>query len=224
MNDLILPESEENQQLTPKIEKNIFVIALGEPAIESRMQQILGVNPKSWNELKNKGVLPQTGTYGQFLTRIFTHYKEQNDVKLGKLELEKEKAATHRASRDNATESGLPLVVEAEKIQGIRLNKARERQIHLQNLQARNALIDKAEAYELIAPFIGNIVNVLQSAAADDPKLQPVIDRCFNLLYSTAQALLKQAGQDGENYVETLMKTPVDLEGIVEKADLENDL
>ena len=87
MNDLILPESEENQQLTPKIEKNIFVIALGEPAIESRMQQILGVNPKSWNELKNKGVLPQTGTYGQFLTRIFTHYKEQNDVKLGKLEL-----------------------------------------------------------------------------------------------------------------------------------------
>lgn len=204
-----------------KVEKNPFILALAEVAVESRLQKALGVNPKSWNELKNRGILPITGTYGEFLSKVFEHYKNQNDVALERVRLKAENSAPKRTLQD--TESGLPKVVEAEKIQKIRLDAARERQIHLQNLQTRGQLIDKAELFSIIEPLIGNIVNVLRSAADDDPQLQPVIDKCFSSLYETGQELLRQTDMDGSSYVDIMMAKPVDLDEIIATTELEID-
>jgi hypothetical protein len=211
-----------NQPLTNgKVEKNQFILSLGEIAVETRIREVLGVNPKTWNDLKDRGILPRTGTYGEFLTKVFTHYKTQNEVGLAKVEARKEEFASKRTSRNADTESGLPRVVEAEKIQKIRLDAARERQIHLQNLQVRNELISKVEVFDIIAPLVGTIVNVLRSAADDDPKLQVPVDKCFSSLYSVAQMLLRQAGVDGDSYVEEMMNKPVDIDELLDNADLE---
>lgn len=212
----------ENQELIEnKIEKNIFILSLSEFAVESKIQKVLGVNPKTWNDLKDKGILPRTGTYGEFLTKVFSHYREQNEVGLEKVRVKQEELTNKRNYRNSETESGLPRVVEAEKIQKIRLDSARERQIHIQNLQTRNELISKIELYEVISPLIGNIVNVLRSASDDDPTLQPVIDKCFNSLYITAQELLRQANYDSTRYVDEMMNKPVDLDELLNNAELE---
>lgn len=218
----MMENSEENQELTvDKIERNKFILALGESAVESRLQKVLGVNPKIWNDLKDQGILPRTGTYGEFLTKIFSHYRQQNEVALAKVKAKAEEMSAKRSYRSSETESGLPKVVEAEKIQKIRLDSARERQIHLQNLQTRNELISKKELFDVIAPLIGNIVNVLRSAADDDPKVQPTIDKCFVSLHDVAKKLLAQADFDSDRYVEEMMNKPVDLDELIDNAQLE---
>jgi hypothetical protein len=217
------PIVQENQSVTSeKVEKNAFTLALSEPAIESRVHKFLGINPNIWYTLKDKGILPQSGTYGEYVLKAFTHYREQNEIGLAKVALKQEELANKRNYRSSEqTESGLPKVVEAEKIQKIRLDAARERQIHLQNLQARNELISKTELFSMISPLIGNIVNVLRSAADDDPRLQPVIDKCFVSLHLTAEKLLQQVDSDNTNYVEEMMNKPVDLDELLDNADLE---
>ena len=222
MTNVLEPIIYENQALSDsKVEKNIFILSLGEVAVESRIQKVLNVNPKIWNDLKDRGILPRTGTYGEFLTKVFSHYREQNEVALEKVRAKQEELSTKRNYKGAETESGLPRVVEAEKIQKIRLDSARERQIHIQNLQTRNELISKTELFEVISPLIGNIVNVLRSAADDDPSLQPVIDKCFNSLYAAAQELLRQANYDSTRYVDEMMNKPVDLDELLDNAELE---
>jgi len=216
-------ELEVNQQVSnEKQEKNPFILVLSETAVETRMQKVLGVNPKTWNDLKDRGILPRTGTYGEFLTKVFQHYKSQNDVAVAKAEAKKEEFESKRNYRNSEqTESGLPRVVEAEKIQKIRLDAARERQIHLQNLQVRGNLIDKVELFNVISPLIGNIVNVLRSAADDDPRVQETIDKCFKSLHTTAKTLLEHADIDGNSYVDEMMNKPVDLDELLDNAELE---
>jgi hypothetical protein len=222
MNADLEPIIHTNQPLTEgKVEKNPFILALGEIAVETRLREVLGLNPKTWNDLKDQGILPRTGTYGEFLTKVFNHYRSKNEAALAKVNARQEEFASKRSSRNNDTESGLPRVVEAEKIQKIRLDAARERQIHLQNLQVRNELISKVEVFEIISPLIGTIVNVLRSAADDDPKVQPTIDKCFASLYTVAQMLLRQAGIDGDSYVDEMMNKPVDIDELLDNADLE---
>ena len=214
--------SDENQQVNvDKIERNKFILALNESAVESRLQKVLGVNPKIWNDLKDQGILPRTGTYGEFLTKIFNHYRQQNAVALAKVKAKADEMAAKRTYRSSDTESGLPRVVEAEKISKIRLDSARERQIHLQNLQTRNELISKSELYTLIAPMVGNMVNILRSAADDDPKVQPTIDKCFASLHEVGLQLLAQVNRDSDSYVEEMMNNPVDLDDIINNAQLE---
>lgn len=223
MDDILELKPDEIQALSDiKVEKNPFVLALSEPATEHRIQKVLGVNPKTWNDLKDRGILPRTGTYGEFLTKIFAHYKEQHDIALRKVELKAEEAKSKRNTRNADTESGLPKVVEAEKIQKIRLDMARERQVHLQNLTARQELISKAELFSLIEPFVGNIVNVLRNAADTDPNLQSVVDQCFISLYEVGVEMLRQADHDGSNYIDILMNKPVDLEEILANAELDD--
>ena len=213
---------ESNPQPEGKIEKNQFILSLGEVAVETRLREVLGINPKTWNDLKDKGILPRNGTYGEFLVKVFSHYRSQNEVALEKVRLKADEIASKRNYRSSEqTESGLPKVVEAEKIQKIRLDRAKERQIHLQNLQARGSLLDKNELFSMISPLIGNIINVLRSAADDDPKMQPVIDKCFNSLHATSVELLRQVDFDSDRYVEEMMNQTVDLDDLLANADFE---
>lgn len=218
MNDIIEPDEsenvEQNQQVTGKVEKNPFILALDEVAVEHRLQKLFNINPKTWNDWKDSGKIPRIGTYKEFLVAVFAHYKNQNDVALRKLEL---KNNTHDKNvRSFMGENGsLEEVVEAEKMQKIRLDRAREQQIHMQNLQTRSQLVHKGELLELISPLIGNIINVLRNAADQEPKLQNVIDQCFISLHAVGQEMLAQVDKDSESYLEELMETPVDLQKLI---------
>jgi hypothetical protein len=215
-----IPQLEYNQPV--REEKNNFILSLGEKCVESRLQQVLSVNPKTWMDLKNKGVIPHTGTNGEFLTKIFTHYFKQEGLAAIRVQAAMEKEASRKSKFSNAdTESGLPRVIEAEKLQKIRLDKAREEEIHLRNLQTRSNLLDKTYMLELISPLIGNIANVLRSAADDNPKLQPSIDKCFISLFNTGTKLCEQADLDSERYVQEMLSRNIDLDELIENTELE---
>ena len=220
-NQAVKDELPSNLTRNGKEEKNPFMKVIKENAVEYRMQQLFNVNPKTWQEFKDKGILPRTGTYEVFLVKLFNHYRQKNEVALRKVELSAQKGTTRAYGRNADTESGLPKVVEAEKVQKIRLDRAREQEVHLKNLATRNELINKQEQYELVAPLLGNIANILRNAADDSPALQETVDKCFVNLYTLGEKLTAQAQQDSDNYVRHMLETPVDLAAIVENAQLE---
>jgi phage terminase Nu1 subunit (DNA packaging protein) len=213
-----IPGLTEDTLSNGKEEKNPFLKIIQEQAVESKLQQLFDINPKIWYELKDKGIIPNKGTYKDFLIPLFQHYRKKNDAYLRKVELQQEKY-TGNASRE--TESGLPKIIEAEKYQKIRLDRAREQEVHLKNLATRKELINKNELYSLVSPLVGNIANILRSAADDDPKMQEVVDKCFVSLYNVAKKLVGQAEEDESNYVRYMLDQPIDLDAIIDNADLE---
>lgn len=200
-------------RLEKKDTNNPFVSACNLPAIEYKIQQLLNINPKIWHELKDKGVLPINATYGECLQAVFNHYRSKSDAATIK-------AKVHAARSGNIispdTDSGLSRLLEAEKIQKIRLDKAKEQEIYLRNSITRNTVLDKNELYSLIAPLLGNIANVLRSAADETPELQETIDKCFSILFNAGEKIVEQANEDKLNYVQHMLDNPLDLEEILD--------
>lgn len=200
-------------RLQKKEEKNPFVSACNLPAVEYKIQQLLNINPKTWHDLKDKGIIPIDGTYGECLQAVFTHYRNKNDAATIKAQLH---SAKNGLSGGELTESGLPRLLEAEKVQKIRLDKAKEQEIHLRNLSARGEMLDKDQLYALTAPLIGNIANILRNAADENPDLQEIVDKCFNSLFALGERLVEQANEDKLNYVQHMLDTPLDLDSIID--------
>jgi len=208
-----------NQPL--KVETNAFILILGEKCIESRLYDVLGINPKVWYNLKDRGILPQSGTYGEFLTKVVTYYREQQDVALAKVEANKEVTSSKRNYRSAETESGFPRVVEVEKLQNIKLSRAREEQVHIQNLKERSTIIDKESLFSSFSPIISNIASILRNAASQEPKLQDTVDKCFMNLFHLGELLLQQANLDSERYVKEMLSREVDLEDAIANSELD---
>lgn len=198
-----------------KEEKNNFLRVIKEPAVEYKLQQLFQINPKTWNDLKDKGILPRQANYEDILVHLFNHYKYKSDAHLRKVEL------TSTSSKNPDTIDNTNKIFLAEKIQKIRLDKAREEEVHLKNLAVRNELINKEEEFNLVAPMLGNIANILRNAADENPDLQEVVDKCFINLYTVGERLVKQAELDKDNYVKYMLETPIDLDTIVQSAELE---
>jgi hypothetical protein len=211
--------NESNQAV--KVETNAFILILNEPCVESRLYNVLGINPKVWYTLKDRGIIPINGTYGEYLSKVFTHYREQQDVALAKVEANKEVASSKRNYKSSETESGLPRVVEVEKLQNIKLSRAREEQVHIQNLKERSTIIDKESLLSSFSPIISNIASILRNAASQEPKLQDTIDKCFMNLFHLGELLLQQANLDSERYVKEMLSREVDLEDAIANSGLD---
>jgi hypothetical protein len=179
------------------------------------VEALMGLNPKTWQDLESKGVIPgNDATYAECVQAIFKHYQKGNDAKLLRIEGRNERPSFE-------TKSGLSPLQEAEIIKKIKLNMAREEQIHISNAKDRGLLLDKQEVLELLGPILGNIASVLRNAADSEPLLQPVIDKCFESLFKAGKVLAEQCDVDSERYVQERMKEEVDLEEILNNAELE---
>jgi hypothetical protein len=184
------------------------------PYRRKAVEAILGINPKTWQDLEAKGVIPLEGSYIDCIQAIFNYYRKNNDSKLLKAE-----NYGNRPSFD--TKSGLSPLQEAEIIKKIKLNMAREEQLHLSNNRDRGLVLDKNETLELLGPILGNIASVLRNAADSEPLLQPTVDKCFDSLYKAGRLLAEQCEMDSDLYVKERMKEEVDLEEILARAELE---
>lgn len=202
-----------------KKEDDLFIQSLQQPCIESRLQEVLDINANTWNNLKLKGIIPIRGTVGEFLVKAFKHYREQHEVALAKVQLKQDETKSSKKSRLSDTESGLPKIQEAAIIQKIKLDRAREEQIHIINLKERSAVLDKNELLLLCEPVFNNIANILRSAGESDPALQPIVDKCFSSLYTAAERILESCEQDSENFVKEMLNKRVDLTEILENYD-----
>ena len=205
-----------------KKEDDLFLQSLQQPCIESRLQEVLDINANTWNRLKMSGIIPIRGTIGEFLVKTFKHYREQHEVALAKVVLKQEEVKTVKRGKVSDTESGLPKIQEAAIIQKIKIDKAREEQIHIINLKERSAVLDKAELLLLCEPVFNNIANILRSAGESDPAMQPIVDKCFSSLYTVAERILNSCDQDSENFVKEMLNRTVDLTEILENYDKSN--
>ena len=209
-------ELEDNQE-----DKTLFLSSLQDKCIDSRLKKLLGVNDKSWNELKTKGIIPINGTYQEMLVPVFRHYKEKNEVALERVKLNSQKEEGKRNYRNADSESGLPKIQEAAIIQKIKLDRAREEQVHITNIKERGSILDKTKLFDLISPIVSNIASVLRSAGELEPQLQPTIDKCFVSLFNLGERLCSQADLDSERYVKAMLAKEVDLDDIIANAELD---
>lgn len=127
----------------------------------------------------------------------------------------KQEAGGKRASYD---EDGpiLHPIVEAQMIQKIRVDKARERQLHLANKQTQKDFLNKQELLQLITPIFSNIANMLKQSADEAPALAPVVDKCFASLFNLGNKLLKTCDEDEEMFIEELMEANINIEELLE--------
>jgi len=196
-------------------EKNPFLSEAKKPCIKSACQKLLNMNPKSWKDLEDKGIIPLSGTYEEYINIIFKHYQMKNEVALERVRLNAEKETEKKSSK--APDGDFTKISIAAMVQRIKLDKARERGIHIANLKESKQIIDKNELLVLLSPFFGNIAAVLRNAADTEPTLQPVIDSCFQSLYVTGKNILFQCDRDSDAYVEAMINQEIDLNSLLEE-------
>lgn len=206
-----LPDIEPNV----KPEKHIFFTALKDKAVEYRLQQLLNINPKVWNDMKDAGVIPSSGTYEEFITLLFSHYRSKKESAVTKT---KDSAKEMRSNDDEYAN-----LMKQEKISVVRLNRAKERSFHIANMEKRGKLVNKDEEFVMIELLIRSIATVLRTAADTDPALQKTVDECFKTLFRFGETLAEQVVEDKEQYIEVLMNRPLHLQSIINSTALDED-
>jgi len=181
----------------------------------SAVEEVLGINSNSWKRLEEKGVIPKEGSYADVCKAIVKYYQSTQEVKLAAAEARAKEDEGKRNYRSADTESGLPRIQEAAIIAKIKLDKAREESIHLENLSTKGNVIDAQAQFELLGTILSNISNELKAVAAEKPETQEVIDKCFRQLHRFGKVVCEQVKVDSERYVKEKMEEEVNLEEII---------
>ena len=193
-----LPESLANS-------KNPFVKEASNVAVEYVLQKMLDINPKSWNDLKQKGVIPNKASYATLLNILFNYYRKSRDLKERQLS----------RSSDSEEGSTLEKLQQARIIQEIKLNKARELDVHVKIQQTKGTLLNKFEIFNLISPVMGGLVNILYAAALEKPEFQEIVDKVMFQVQTLGHQLIQLADEDAEEYLNIMCNSPLDLDKIL---------
>lgn len=204
---------------------NDFVRNAQAPYKRGGVEEVLGINSRTWKGLEGKTwkdkdgvvrkVIPETGSYADVCMSIVKYFQLNAEAKAVAAELKVEAEAGKRNYRSADTESGLPRIQEAAIIAKIKLDKAREESIHLENLSTKGNIIDANEQFELLGTILSNISNELKAVAAEKPETQEAVDKCFRQLHRFGKIICEQVQVDGERYVNEKMEQEVDLEEII---------
>ena len=208
--------------MTVKQNTSSFVNGLDEQCASSTLRTLLNINPNTWYDLQRKEIIPQEGTYGEYLQALFKHYHSRQEIKLAHIQKQKEieeikllDKSTRGRGKTFDTESGLSKLQEAGLVQKIKLDKAREEQIHIGNLKERGKVLEKEELLAVTQPIFVNIANILRNASDSDPQFTPIVDKCFSSLYNVANRIVNECTEDSENFVKTMLNRELDLEEII---------
>ncbi len=204
----------DNNQIV-RLERNALLRAASAPFMRTAVEKLTGINSNSWKRLEEKGVIPLQGSYAEVISAIVKYYQANNDAKLIAIEAKAEEAKVKRNYRSAETESGLPRIVEAEKIQKIKLDRAKEESIHLANLATKGNIINANEQFDILGAILSNIASELKAISAEKPETQETVDRCFKHLSKFGKVICEQVQLDGDRYISEKMQETVDLEEIV---------
>jgi len=208
-------DSIQNQELTR--ERKTYSISFDDKYKRIYVEKLLGLNSNSWKMLEEKGVIPLDATYNEVCTIILKYYQKAEAAKVEAIRLKAEANEGKRNYRNADTESGLPRIQEASIISKIRLDKAKEESIHLDNLAKKETFIDKNAQYELLSPIFIAIANELKGIVAEHPELTPTVDKCFTNLHRFGKIICEQVKLDGEEYVKHQMNKEIDLDEILQQ-------
>ena len=185
--------------------KNKFVNEAANVAVEHVLQKMLDINPKSWNDLKQKGVIPTKASYATLLNILFNYYRKSRDLK------ERQFSRMSTDEEDNT----LAKLQQARIVQEIKLNKARELDVHVKIQQTKGTLLNKFEIFNMISPVMGGLVNILYAAALEKPEFQPIVDKVMMQVQALGRQLIQLADEDSEEYLNIMCNTPLNLDKIL---------
>lgn len=214
---------EENQQLTKKEEesfpwedKNNFIISTKEVANKSVCQKVLGVNPKIWYDLEQRGQIPTSGTYDEYFKAIIKYYQNRQEVALAKV---KENGNNKTSFRDTEDYNKLQEKLIATQI---KLNSSKTQQIYTTLLKDSKEVIKKEELYKLVRPFITSISSILRYESDLNPELKGAVDKCFHSIYRLGSKMIAECDRDEEAFVKRMMEKQVSMDEIMQDNFLED--
>jgi len=207
---------------TEKVKNNIVEYAQ-ETYVRRHVEMLLGLNANSWKIMEEfrsleypNGVIPdKNATTQECIQAIFKYYQRKSQAKAEAAKAKTLEAESKRNYRSADTESGLPKIQEAAIIAKIKLDRAREESIHLNNLKDKGDIINAKEQYELLSIFLVNIANELKAISASKPETQEVVDRCFRHLHKFGSIICEQVNLDGDTYVTRKLEEEVDLDSVI---------
>ena len=193
-----------------------FIESIDDQAVLSRVQTLCGVNPKIWKDLTDIGTFRECLTYKDYFTTLVNYYRQNKEAKdvVAKMRLLEQESKPR--FKDSELRNQLDQVTIAEKIQKIKLDKAREQDLWIKNSISRNELVQKTELEQLMFPLFTTMVNILRHSADVNPELQTAVDKCISELYTLGERLDDQAIGDSKRYVEVMLNTDLDYERIIE--------
>jgi hypothetical protein len=158
-------------------------------------------------------------TYRQAIQQYLRWFKENQDLKILQAQQKQELALAGRKGRyssgeDGDTNDGMPPLQAAKLKTDIRLNLAKEAQLHQKNAIERGDFIATTEMVELASPFITSIRDMLLAIAIDFPETQSKIDQSMENLYNLGLQLVEKATDDQKEYVQTMLDMEVDLDNL----------
>lgn len=193
----------------------IFIQSPEDQAVLSRIQQLCDINSKIWKDYTDKGIFKECVSYKDYFTTLTRYLRQGADAKQIAAAARMAEQEAKPRFRDDDTRKQLDQVTIAEKVQKIRLDKAREQELWTKNLVARKELVQKTELEQLMFPTFVTIVNILRHTADKEPTLQEAIDKCIEELYNLGERLEEQAVGDSNRYVETMLNSQIYLEEII---------
>jgi len=184
------------------------------PAVLSRVQELCGINPKTWKDLTDIGTFRECITYKDFATTLVNYYRQNKEAKDLVVKAKLAEAEAKPRFKNSELRDKLDQVTIAEKIQKINLDKTRQEELLIKVLVSRLEYIAKGNIEALLLSSFTNICNMLRHTAEENPQVQEVIDRCIKEIYDLAIQLEEDAILDRQNYVTTKLKTEFSIEEI----------
>lgn len=185
-------------------------------AVLSRIQDLCGINPKIWKDLTDAGIFKECSSYKDYFTTLVSHYRYNKEAKEIAAKAKLAEAENKPRFKNSELRDQLDQVTIAEKIQKIRLDKAKEQELWVKNQVSRGELVSKGELEQLMFPTFVTICNILRHAADETPELQQPIDKCLAELFSLGERLEENAIGDSKKYVEIMLATEVDYMELIE--------
>lgn len=193
----------------------IFIQSPEDQAVLSKIQKLCDINPKIWKDYTDKGIFKECVSYQDYFTTLLKYLRQGADAKEVAAKARLAEQESKSRFREDDVRKQLDQVTIAEKVQKIRLDKAREQELWTKNLVSRKELVQKSELEQLMFPTFVTIVNILRHEADKEPLLQEAVDRCIKELYSLGERLEEQAIGDSNKYVQTMLGSQIYLEEII---------
>lgn len=192
---------------------------------KNELCRLCNLSSRAYDGLVMRGVVePSTDIITQ-LSAVAKYYKNGDDLKREKMALEREHIASKReymarlSSMSDAEDTMHP-ILRSEKLQKIRLDKAKEYEVWTKIKLAKEGTLTSFELTRLLSPFLQSIKNSLNQVATNEPALQPVIDKCLKSLSDFGEQMIVSANEDLDEWV----KGQADNEGEAELTDIDKIL
>lgn len=185
-------------------------------AVLSRIQELCGINPKIWKDLTDAGTFKECTSYKEYFTTLVSHYRFSKEAKDIAAKAKLAEAENKPRFKNSELRDQLDQVTIAEKIQKIRLDKAKEQELWVKNQVSRGELVAKGELEQLMFPVFNTMVNILRHTADEHPELQISIDKCISELFSLGERLEENAIGDKQKFVEIMLDSDIDYMELIE--------